>query len=91
MIVVGNIEGHDVVFDPELDYLTCKGITVRADVLLRAYKSSCDRESMDASSEVNVVMRKKETEITLGCFTLTPEHSKQLIKTIKNERSKAKN
>lgn len=79
---VGEIEGYDVIYDKESDTISCKNLTVLASNIISAYESGLDR----ASVEGNLVMRKHELDYTLGCFTLTNNNSKQLIKTIKRCR-----
>ena len=81
-MILGEIDGHDIVFDKMLDTVFCKDITVKAANLITAYESPFDRENVEGS----LVLRKFKTEITLGCFTLPIQKSNLLIRTIKKLR-----
>ncbi len=81
---VGNIEGYDVIYDEVTDTLTCKNLIVPAVKLIEAFESAIDRCNVQG----NLVLRKFDSGVTLGCFELTKQNSKQLIKTIKDARSK---
>jgi len=76
---IGSIEGNDVIYNEDDDTVFCKNTTVNASSIVEAYESGLDRISL----QKDLVMRKHANEFTLGCFTLTPQQSKLLIKQIK--------
>lgn len=80
---IGEVDGHDVIYNKDNGTVTCKDITVLATSLVEAYESSIDRVNVASSSDTNLVMRKFGDEITLGCFKFTPERAQFLIKLIK--------
>lgn len=66
MITIGNVDGHDIVFNPEEGTLSSKDFTVEADKVLSAYESPFDRVNVQG----NLVLRKYKNEVTLGCFSI---------------------
>lgn len=86
---IGEIDGHEVVYDPDLDTLHCKGFTLPASRLVKSYESTYDKEVMETAENGEVTMRKGDGVVILGCFKITPENSKQLIKKIKNARKRS--
>lgn len=87
-MIVGQIEGNDVIYDKSEDSIFCKNLKVYAKDIIEAFESSIDREIVPNTSETKLIMRKFSSRVRLGCFNLTIDESKKLIKNIKNARNK---
>tara|TARA_R110000796_G_scaffold114269_1_gene225941 strand:+ start:633 stop:896 length:264 start_codon:yes stop_codon:yes gene_type:complete len=87
MATIGSIEGYPIIYDDKNDTVFCKNTTVKAQAIIRAYQSSVDRESIQSE----LVMRKFQGGITLGCFDIDNVTSKSLIKLLKHARIKKQN
>ena len=83
-MIIGNIEGNDVIYSASEDMVYCKNIAVPAEKLIEGYEGGYDRYSL----ATNLVLRRNPFEVTMGCFKLTHDTSKQLIRNIKNGRTK---
>lgn len=87
-MIVGQIEGNDVLYNESEDSIFCKNLKVLANDIIEAYESSRDRVIIPSTSESILIMRKFDERTRLGCFNLTKNESKELIKNIKDARNK---
>lgn len=73
-------------YDADRDLVYCKRFRCSAQKLIDAFQSQYDREPLEG----DLVMKKFDNEVTLGCLNLTIKDSKQLIKQIKDARINTK-
>ena len=78
-IVVGEIQGHDVYYIPEKDYVFCKNTVLPLSIMVGALKSGADRVEVP---EKNLVIKLSETTVDMGCLTTTRENLNKIKKTI---------
>ena len=83
-MTIGEIDGYPITYDSTTDTTSCKGFTVAATIIIRAYHSSLDRERL--SSDI-VRHKNKVWGTSLGCFQASPELSKKLINNLENARN----
>lgn len=77
--IIGQIEGHDVIYVPEKDVVFCKNTTLPFSVIKEVQKMSSDSLSIP---EKNLTIHKYESTIEMGCLTTSKSHFNELIKTI---------
>lgn len=85
---VGVIEGNDVLYFKSNDSIECKELKIFAKDIIEGFESSIDRVIIPCTSESKLILRKFDERVRLGCFNLTINESKILIKNIKNARNK---
>ena len=90
-MIIGQIENYNINYNQEKDSISCKNLNCYAKDIVEAYESLNDRSVIPNTSKKKLIMRKADNSIRVGCFTLTLEQSKNLIKNIKNARSKKQN
>ena len=83
-IVVGNIQGYDVIYVPEKDCVFCKNTTLPLRIMLDVLKGSSDRVEVP---EKNLVIKSSESSVDMGCLSTTKENLRNIKRTI----SKIKN
>lgn len=69
--VVGEIDGHDVIYIPEKDVIFCKNTTLSFPLIERILKSKQERTSIP---EKNLTVILDNGVVTLGCLTTTMEN-----------------
>lgn len=86
--IVGEINGHDVIYIPEKDQIFCKNTTLKFPVIERIIKGSSVRDEIP---EKNLIISKDQGAVTLGCLTTTLENCLNIRRNIiklKNETRK---
>lgn len=78
-IVVGQIEGHDVLYMPEKDYVFCKNTVLPLHIMLEALRNNADRVEVP---EKNLVIKLSEATVDMGCLTTTKENLYSIKKNI---------
>lgn len=69
--VVGNIQGHDVVYVPERNQIFCKNTAVNYSLIERIVRGNTMRETIP---EKDLTITKDMGVVTLGCLTTTMEN-----------------
>lgn len=69
--VVGNIQGHDVIYVPERNQIFCKNTAVNFSTIERIIRGSTMRETIP---EKDLTITKDMGIVTLGCLTTTMEN-----------------
>lgn len=69
--VVGNIQGHDVIYIPERNQIFCKNTAVNFSTIERIIRGSTMRETIP---EKDLTITKDMGIVTLGCLTTTMEN-----------------
>lgn len=69
--VVGNIQGHDVIYVPERNQVFCKNTAVNFSTIERIIRGSTMRETIP---EKDLTITKDMGIVTLGCLTTTMEN-----------------
>lgn len=87
-MIIGQIEGNEVLYNKSEDSILCKKLKVYAKDMIDAYESLCDRVVVPSTSKSELILRKFDERVRLGCFSLTIKECKTLIKSIKDARSK---
>jgi hypothetical protein len=82
-MVIGNVGEYIVEYDKHTDIVTCKDVSVKGVKLIEGYESTLDRVTVGYSNDRNVVLRKSEHDLTLGCLRMSNQIGEQLIKQIK--------
>lgn len=80
-ITVGRIDGYDVLYLPEKDYLFCKNTVVTLEAMRSIITECKDRYVIP---EKNLTIFISNNEIQFGCLTTTIDNCKNIYKTIKN-------
>ena len=78
-IVVGEIQGYDVIYVPEKDFVFCKNTTLPLKIMLKALKGDIDRIEVP---EKNLTIKIFESTIDMGCLTSTKENLESIRKKI---------
>ena len=78
-IIVGIIQGNEVVYIPERDALFCKNTAVPYEMIEKKLYSNNSRENIE---EKTLSITKEGSLITLGCLTTTKENIDQIKKRI---------
>ena len=79
-IVVGEIEGYDVLYIPERDIVFCKNTTIPYKVLKRIlFEDTVDRVEL----KKDLMFYSNKNSISFGCLTTTLENCKLINKNIK--------
>lgn len=78
--VVGNIEGHDVIYVEEKDILFCKNTTVSYRIIERIVRSANSREEVP---EKKLTIHKDGDFIDFGCLHTTIQNCKEINRNIK--------
>ena len=82
-IVVGEIEGYDVLYIPERDIVFCKNTTIPYKVLKRIlFEDTVDRVEL----KKDLMFYSNKNNISLGCLTTTLENCKLINKNIKKHK-----
>lgn len=84
---IGTIDEYPVYYNKKDDTVKCKDITVSAKRIIDAVTSSIDKERI----QPELVLRKFDTGVSLGCFDINREKTNLLIKNLKNARVKKQN
>ena len=79
-IVVGEIEGYPVLYNPSKRHVFCKNTTINVDVIFRIMNSNTAHHRIE-SSKLSVF--KFENTVNFGCLTTTQENVKNILKKIK--------
>lgn len=69
--VVGNIQGHDVVYVPERNQIFCKNTAVNYSLIEQIVRGNTMRETIP---EKDLTITKDMGVVTLGCLTTTMEN-----------------
>ena len=69
--VVGNIQGHDVIYVPERNQIFCKNTAVNFSTIERIIRGSTMRETIP---EKDLTITNDMGIVTLGCLTTTMEN-----------------
>lgn len=78
-VVVGNIQGYDVIYIPEKDILFCKNTAVPHNLLKEAVYGGLERYTIP---QKNLVIRKNNGIIEFGCLITTTENAKEILANI---------
>lgn len=78
-IVVGDIQGHDVLYIPEKEYVFCKNTVLPLQLMLNVLKGTTDRVEVP---EKNLVIKVEGTNVDMGCLSTTKENLHNIRKTI---------
>lgn len=87
-IVVGEIQGHDVIYIPEKDYVFCKNTVLPLRVMLDLLKDNTDRTEIP---DKNLVITLSGNIIDMGCLSTTKENLysiKKIISKLKEDYAK---
>lgn len=79
-IVVGQIQGYDVLYLPEKNYVFCKNTVLPLQTMLEALKNNVDRVEVP---DKNLVIKISERSVEMGCLSTTKENLYSIKKTIK--------
>lgn len=79
-VIVGRIQGYDVIYIPEKHTIFCKNTAVPVDLITGAVYGNLDRYSIP---EKNLVIRKDSSIIEFGCLRTTVENAKRILANIK--------
>lgn len=78
-IVVGEIQGYDVIYVPEKDYVFCKNTSLPLNIMLKVLEDKIDRIEVP---EKNLVIKISETSVDMGCLSTTKDNLHSIKKTI---------
>ena len=78
-IVVGQIQGYDVFYLPEKNYVFCKNTVLSLQIMLDALKNNVDRVEVP---DKNLVIKISEFSVEMGCLSTTKENLYSIKKTI---------
>lgn len=78
-IIVGIIQGNEVIYIPEKDTLFCKNTAVPYEIIEKKLYSRNNRESIE---EKTLSIIKEDNLITLGCLTTTKENIDKIKKKV---------
>lgn len=78
-IVVGEIQGYEVIYTPEKDLVFCKNTALPLKIMLKALKGDTDRIEVP---EKNLTIKISESTIDMGCLTSTKENLENIRKKI---------
>lgn len=79
-LVVGNIEGHDVIYVPEKNILFCKNTIVSYPIIERIVRSA---NSRDEIPEKNLTIHKDGDFINFGCLHTTIGNCMEIRRNVK--------
>lgn len=77
--VVGNIQGHDVIYVPERNQIFCKNTAVNYSLIERIVRGNTMRETIP---EKDLTITKDMGIVTLGCLTTTMENCLSIRKNV---------
>ncbi len=77
--VVGNIQGHDVIYVPERNQIFCKNTAVNFSVIEKIIRGSTIRETIP---EKDLTITKDIGIVTLGCLTTTMENCQAIMRSV---------
>ena len=83
--VVGNIQGHDVIYLPERNQIFCKNTAVNYSVIERIIRGNTMRETIP---EKDLTITKDMGIVTLGCLTTTMENCLSIRKQVNKLKQK---
>jgi len=78
-IVVGQIQGYDVLYLPEKNYVFCKNTVLPLQIMLNALKNNVDRVEVP---DKNLVIKISEFSVEMGCLSTTKENLLSIKRTI---------
>ena len=78
-IVVGEIQGYEVIYVPEKDYVFCKNTALPLSTMIDVLKSEVDRIEIP---EKNLVIKISDSSIDMGCLSTTRDNLCNIKKTI---------
>ena len=78
-VIVGNIQGYDVYYIPEKNYVFCKNTVLPLSIMLDALSGEVDRIEVP---DKNLVIKIFNSTIDMGCLTATKENLRNIRKTI---------
>ena len=78
-IVVGQIQGYDVIYIPEKDYVFCKNTALPLRIMLDLLKDNIDRTELP---DKNLVITLSGPNVDMGCLSTTKENLYSIKKTI---------
>lgn len=78
-VIVGNIQGYDVVYSLEVDYVFCKNTALPLCVMKDALKNNLDRVEIP---EKNLVILFNGNIVDMGCLSTTRENLRNIAKEI---------
>ena len=70
-IVVGQIQGYDVIYIPEKDYVFCKNTVLPLQIMLNVLKCKTDRIEVP---DKNLTIKISYSKVDMGCLTTTKEN-----------------
>lgn len=77
--VVGNIQGHDVIYVSDRNQIFCKNTAVNYSLIERIVRGSTMRETIP---EKSLTITKDMGIVTLGCLTTTMENCLSIRKNV---------
>lgn len=75
-MIVGEIQGNDVVYLPEKDIIFCKNTAVKFSLMKKIIKEGKDVETIP---EKNLTITKDNGTIHLGCLTTTMDECLKIV------------
>lgn len=78
-IVVGQIQGYDVLYMPEKNYVFCKNTVLPLQIMLDVLKNNTDRVEVP---DKNLVIKISNSIIDMGCLSTTRDNLLDIKKTI---------
>lgn len=78
-IVVGQIQGYDVLYMPEKNYVFCKNTVLPLQVMIDVLKNNTDRVEIP---DKNLVIKISNSTIDMGCLSTTRDNLLDIKKTI---------
>lgn len=82
-VIVGSIEGYDVIYMPEKDYVFCKNTVLPLQIMLNVLKNNTDIVEVP---DKNLTIRASTSTVDMGCLSTTKDN----LYKIKKEISKIK-
>lgn len=77
--IVGKIQGYDVLYLPEKDYVFCKNTVLPLCIMKDALRNGLDRVEI---TEKNLVILFNENTVDMGCLSTTKENLRNIAKEI---------
>lgn len=78
-VTVGNIQGYDVLYIPEKDFVFCKNTVLPLFIMKDALRNGLDRVEV---AEKNLVILFNENTVDMGCLSTTKENLRNIAKEI---------
>ena len=78
-VIVGNIQGYDVVYSPEVDYVFCKNTALPLCIMKDTLRNNLDRVEI---TKKNLAILFNENTVDMGCLSTTKENLYNIAKEI---------